>query len=314
MLPRPSVCLNIPKTGSTNTVWFFGAADWLHLKRACSLRRLGVPNRASLRALNRIKRLGLAYGNLNGHLPVHHAAYSTLPAGLRGYPKIATLRDVESWYCSHYLYYTRSMRHTMLSRAIRLLIHDDDRRLEPALRAFLLRRRHAFVRRFEAEHDGSTSAEDVSVEFLVWFMHNVRAEYNLRRWVGMDAFPARIGYLTFRAIVLLFEDPARVLRLPPDELEEYFASGRYRRDLRCDFLLSFAALTDELCVLMTGELGYSQDIVLFLKERAGRKNVSRRELKPPVMHALRHRGLIGRIRRRERIYERYLLPLAVDRP
>ena len=103
---------------------------------------------------------------------------------------------------------------------------------------------------------------------------------------------------------------ARVLGLKAEAFEEYFASGRYRRDLRCDFFLRFDSLTDELCALTTEELGYDPDIVMFLRERTERKNVSPEESKPAVLRALEQGGLIGRIREHERVYERYLLPLA----
>ena len=43
-MPRPSLCLNIPKTGSSFTSRFFDAADWLELRRRCGLGRLAAPN------------------------------------------------------------------------------------------------------------------------------------------------------------------------------------------------------------------------------------------------------------------------------
>ena len=312
-MPQPSVCLNIPKTGSSFTTWFFGAADWLQFKRACRLRRLSVPNRAGIEASKRIKRLGVTYGSLNARLRDHHAGYSTWPTSVRHYPKLCTLRDVQSWYCSYYLYYTRSMKNTLLSQAIRFLIDGHDRRSDPELRPILLRHRRSFIERFEAERVSATSIENISVEFLAWFTHTVRFEYLLKRRVGMNTCPKRIGFLTFRTIVMLFENPARVLGLEAEAFDEYFASGRYRLDLRCDFFLRFDTLTDELCTVMTEELGYNRDIVMFLRENAERKNISPEDSKPPVMRALEEGGLIGRIREDESIYERYLLPLAGSR-
>ena len=64
-MPRPSLCLNIPKTGSRFTRRFFDAADWLELRRRCGLGRLAAPNRASVEIVKRIKRYGPGWGNLN---------------------------------------------------------------------------------------------------------------------------------------------------------------------------------------------------------------------------------------------------------
>ena len=65
-LPRPSVCLNVPKTGSQFMNRFFDAADWLHLKRACGLRRLEPAWRRSASGWSGgIKRHGIEFGNLN---------------------------------------------------------------------------------------------------------------------------------------------------------------------------------------------------------------------------------------------------------
>ena len=48
MQPKPSLCLNIPKTGSSWMRHFFDAADWLERKRRCGLGHRTVPLRASL--------------------------------------------------------------------------------------------------------------------------------------------------------------------------------------------------------------------------------------------------------------------------
>ena len=310
MPPRPSLCLNVPKTGTTYTARFFGAADWLHLQWACRLRRLHVPNRAAIEAMNAVKRLGVRYGSLNPVLPAHHAGYSTLPLRLRVYPRLCVLRDVQGWYCSQYLYYTRKREPQQLGHAIRFLVHGQEVALDPDLRVLLLRHRSEFLERFRNERAGPDSIENISVPFLAWFTQTVRGPYKLKRWFGIDRWPASIGYLTFRTIALLFEDPARVLSLPEEAFQDYFASGTYRRGLRADFYLRFDTLTDDLCALMAGELGYDPDILRFLGERHERKNVSPEDRKPQVVAALEAGGLIGCIRRRERIYERYLLPLA----
>ncbi len=309
-MPRASVCLHLPKTGTTYTDRFFAAADWLQLRRACRLRRLRMPSSLEIGVLGALKRLGLRYGNLSPALRDRHAGYGAWPEALRARPTLCTLREVRSWYASQYLYYTRSMPRSMLVQAIRHLAHGGRRPRDPDLRAVLRRRRHEFLERFRAGRAGPDAAGHVSVEFFVWFNRTVRAECLLRRWTGQDIFPAPAGFLTVRAIGLLFEDPARVFGLPGEAFRAYFASGRYRRDLRCDHFLRFDSLTGDLCALMGGELGYDPDIVAFVQARLGRRNVSPGGRKPGVLAALDAGGLMDGIRRSERIYERYLLPLA----
>ena len=308
MLPKPSLCLNVPKTGTTYTVRFMAAADWLHLRRTCRFRRLRLPHRAETEALNALKRLGATFGNLNPRLAQHHADYSKLPTRLRSLPRICTLRDVEGWYGSFHLYYTRRMKHSQLQRAIRFLVHGRNTALDPDFRAILLRHRTAFLARFSSER--AATVEDISVGFLDWFNRTVRAEFMLKRRTGLDALPAPVGFLTLRTILLLFDDPTSMFALPEDEFFDYFASGRYRRDLRADFYLRFDTLTDDLCALMAGELGYDNDILEFLTENHARQNVSPEDRKRRVVADLREGGLIERIRRREQVYEQYLLPLA----
>ena len=309
MLPRTSLCLNIPKTGTTYTARFFAAADWLHLQHACRLRSLYVPNRAAVEFMNTFKRLGFRYGSLNPVLR-RHAGYSTLPARLRVYPRLCALRGVKDWYCSQYLHYTRKLKPPQLSRAIAFLVHGREVALDPRLRTILLHHKAEFLERFRTECAGPESIENISVPFFIWFTHTVRGPFKLLRWFGIDTWPRGIGYLTFWAITLLFEDPARVLNQPEGAIREYFASGRFRRDLRADLYLRFDALTDELCAVMAGELRYHPAILDFLVEHVGRRNVSPVDLKLRIAAALQADGLIGRIRRRERIYERYLLPFA----
>ena len=72
-MPRPSLCLNIPKTGSSFTRRFFDSADWLELRRRCGLGRLAAPNRASVEIVKRIKRYGPGWGNLTCRFWNHHA-------------------------------------------------------------------------------------------------------------------------------------------------------------------------------------------------------------------------------------------------
>ena len=81
-LPRPSLCLNIPKTGSSFTSRFFDAADWLEVRRRCGLARLAVPNRAGIEIVRRIKRHGPAWGNLGCRSWHHHAGYRSLGSAI----------------------------------------------------------------------------------------------------------------------------------------------------------------------------------------------------------------------------------------
>ena len=310
MLPKTSVCLHIPKTGTRYVAWFFNAADWLELRRACGLRRPVLPRRPGIELAKRIKRHGPAFGNLNCRLANHHAPYSAWPPALRGHLKLCVLRDVRTWYRSFHLYYTGAMTGTLLSRAIRLIVDGHDRERDASFRTLALRHRQAFRERFEGEDATARALENVSAEFLFWFMRAIRTPLLAKRWLGADTVAPGLGFLGLRAVMLLFERPARVLALPAEDLDAYFASGRYRADLRCDAYLRFESLTEALGELMTGALGYDPRIVRRLQRHAPRKNVSPAHRKPRVDRELAENGLLGRIREEERIYERYLLPLA----
>ena len=148
-MPRPSLCLNIPKTGSSFTSRFFDAADWLELRRRCGLGRLASPNRASVEIVRRIKRYGPGWGNLTCRFWDHHAGYSSLPSELRRHPKLCALRDLRSWYCSFYIYYPTAMTDNLLSCAIRLLVGGDPTAVrDRGTGAILSRHRRAFLERF----------------------------------------------------------------------------------------------------------------------------------------------------------------------
>ena len=314
-LPRPSLCLNIPKTGSSFTSRFVDAADWLELRRRCGLGRLSAPNRASLEIARRIKRYGPAWGNLTCRFWDHHAGYSSLPPDLRRHPKLCALRDLRGWYCSFYLYYTTAMTDTLLSRAIRLLVGGDATAVrDRSVGAIVYRHRKAFLERFRNEDAGAGSIGNLSMEFVVWFNRTVRLEVMMKRWVGMDGTPsARTGFLTFRAITVLFDDPGKVFRMRAGERDAYFASGSYLQELRCDFFLDFDRLTDQLPRVMVDDLGYTPEIVAFLKHNGGRVNVSREDGKSRAMRELDAGDWFGRTREDEAVYETYLLPLAGSR-
>ena len=314
-MPRPSLCLNIPKTGSSFTSRFFDAADWLELRRRCGLGRLAAPNRASVEMVRRIKRYGPGWGNLTCRFWDHHAGYSSLPSDLRRHPKLCTLRDLRGWYCSFYLYYTTAMTDTLLWRAIRLLVGGDATAVrDRGAGAILSRHRRAFLERFRKEDAGAGSIGNLSMEFVVWFTGTVRLEVLMHQWVGMDGRPAaRTGFLTFRAITILFDDPGKVFRMRADERAAYFASGAYLQDVRCDFFLDFDRLTDQLSRVMVDELGYTPEIVAFLQRHGGRVNASREDGTRRAMRELDAGDWFARTLEDEAVYETYLLPLAGSR-
>ena len=314
-LPRQSLCLNIPKTGSSFTTRFFDAADWLELGRRCGRRRLAAPNRVEIEIVRRIKRHGPAWGNLACRAWDHHAGYSSLGRGLRPVPGLCTLRDVRTGYCSFHLYYTGVMTDTLLSRAIRLLVHGDDTAVRDGkIRAILFGHRDEFLERFRREDAGAGSLENLSVEFVAWFAGTVRLEAMMHRWVGMDGKPEpKMGFLTFRTIAILFDDPRQVFRMRGEEAEAYFASGRYLRDVRCEFFLDFDRLAEQLCRVMVDEFGYTPAIVAFLKEKIGPVNRSPDDRRPAVMRQLDVDGWFAQTLADEAIFRRYLLPLAGSR-
>ncbi len=84
-----------------------------------------------------------------------HATYSEIPSRLRKHAKFCVLRDVRSWYISHYLYYLTCTRkqlgdETWLAQTIRLLMLDDHSvRMSEKNRTFLFKHKEAFVDRFK---------------------------------------------------------------------------------------------------------------------------------------------------------------------
>ena len=95
-------------------------------------------------------------------------------------------------------------------------------------------------------------------------------------------------------------------------------AAAYRRDLRADFYLDFGALTDG-AVRRHGPASSATTPISsgsISPNAIEPRNVSPAGPEAPGRRrrAERADGLIGRIRRRERIYERYLLPLAGDGP
>ena len=228
-------------------------------------------------------------------------------AGLHGQ---CALREVPAWYRSAFLYYTHAMTDSLLARAVRLLVDGEECVPDEAKRALLMRHRREFVERFAAERARADALEELSVDFFLWFVRTVRMPTMMRQRVGVEP-PARpMGFLTFRTISILFEDPRRVLRMEADELDGYLESGRYLRDIRCEFILDSSRLTEQLCVVKTDALGYTPAVVRLLAESMPRKNVSVEAKKAGVMRDLEQSALFARIRAEEAVYERFLLPLA----
>ena len=146
---------------------------------------------------------------------------------------------------------------------------------------------------------------------VVAHTRTVRLDSLMNAWVGIDRMPDwRMGLLTFRAIAILFDDPAKVFRMRAAATEGYFASGRYLRDLRCDLFLDFDRLTDQLCRVMIGTFGYAPEIVAFLKENFERLNVSPDRRRAGVMSELDTGGWFAETIEDEAIYRNYLQPLA----
>ena len=225
------------------------------------------------------------------------------------------MRDLRGWYCSFYLYYTTAMTDTLLSRAIRLLVGGDATAVrDRGAGAILSRHRRAFLERFRKEDAGAGSIGNLSMEFVVWFTGTVRLEVVMHQWVGMNGRPAaRTGFLTFRAITILFDDPGKVFRMRADERAAYFASGAYLQDVRCEFFLDFDRLTDQLSRVMVDELGYTPEIVAFLQRHGGRVNASREDGTRRAMRELDAGDWFARTLEDEAVYETYLLPLAGSR-
>ena len=121
------------------------------------------------------------------------------------------------------------MTGTLLSRAIRLLAGGDDRAVPgPKDRAILLRHRGEFLERFRGEDADADRLEDLSAEFLVWFTRTVCLEVMMNAWAGVDRLPDwRMELLTFRAITILFDDPAKVFRMRADDILRTCAATGY---------------------------------------------------------------------------------------
>ena len=307
MLPKSSLCLNVPKTGTVFIRYFFDSADYLELKRLCGLKYLTMPNPIGREAVRRIKKYGFKYGSRNCGF-THHVRYSTLPHGVRKYPKICVLRDLKYWYCSYYLYCMGrcSTKKNLLFRTVRRFVYDEDSKQDKKALPILLRHKQEFVDKFKNEN--VDSIEDISLEFFIWFNQTLKMKAMMNKLIGINSFPREMGFLTFRFIVILFNDPKKVFSMNASEFDEYFASGKYLRDIQCDFFLDFNNFVDQLCSVMVNELGYNREVIAFLKERMDKKNESNKRNKMKVMRKL-DGSLFAQILKDEEVYVKYFLPL-----
>ena len=317
-LPSPSISLNIPKMGSHYKQSFFLLADQLEWRRRCGLNYLTMPRALDLKIMEMFKMRTYRWGNFNFAYR-RHIPYSKLPPRLRKYPTFCALRDTESWSISYYSHHISpihrlSPENRLLAQAIRLLmLNDRDINMSETGKAHLLKHREAFIDRFKNENiEGS--GENVSLGSFLWFFNHIRL--NMSPY-GQAPISGKMGFLTFRAIGILFKHPKKVFHMSEKELGEYFASNKYRQDIDCNYFLNFNKLTDSLCSLMIDELGYNREIVLFTRE-ALEKNLaehrfeSSADVKARAVKMLDEEGLLPEILESEWIYHKYLYPLAAD--
>ncbi len=126
-----------------------------------------------------------------------------------------------------------------------------------------------------------------------------------------EDFP--IGPLGCQALTYLHREPARVFAMRAEEVEEYFASGRWRQDLCRVYLLCHEQLEEDLYRVMLEQLGYHPEILDAAREMAParRHNVSPANAKNSALRELEQKPwLREEILQSERIYSQYILPLA----
>ena len=319
-LPSPSIRLSINRMGSLYCLRMFEEADLQVARRLLRIKRLHT---AAM--IKRFKRL-FCWGSLNPLLPLPnsgeqdtHTQYSEIPLRLRKHPKFCVLRDIRSWHISHYSFYLNYTRNrladeTLLAQSIRLLMLDDDSiGLNGEGRAFLLRHKEAFVDRFKGENLEGLG-DRISLGSYFWHNNHLRPGLMMDGRYRQYPIAGKIGFLTFRAITILFRRPEKVFAMNREELEEYFASGKYRQDIDCTSFLRFDNLTDNLCSLMSDELGYHPDIVLSARETLEGKHIQRNQtpdkFKTQVAKKFDEEGVMPEILEAERIYQKYIYPLA----
>ena len=322
-LPSPSISLDIPKMGTYYKESFFLLADQLEWRRRCGLNYLTMPRALDAKITKMLKMRIYSWGNFNFAIN-HHKPYSEFPPHLRKYPKFCVLRDTESWIISFYSYCFSLMRklspeNRLLAQAIRLLmLNDRDINMSEEGKSHLLKHREAFIDRFKNENIKG-SGENISLGSFLWFANHIRPNMILDGKYRQAPISGKMGFLTFRAISILFKHPEKVFHMSEKELGEYFASNKYRQDIGCNYFLNFNKnnLADSLCSLMIDELGYNREIVLFTREALEKNSAKYRhpssaDEKARAAKMLDEEGLLPEILESEWIYHKYLYPLAAD--
>jgi len=298
-LPRPFVLLNIPKTGTSYTTFYVEHAD---LFSAASIpgmtpifRRKSLPSRIA-RRLGRTVQTGLKphlpYGYMNFYKK--HTPYCRLPDRLRSLSAVSILREPVSWLISDYIYRTRP--------------YGDHRHRLKKLRSSKYK---SFVQKYMGGEISAASWCNLSLEGFWHFRWDVMRLWRIFNDSTLAAdFP--IGALGCLALIFLHREPGRVFVMHAEEVEDYFASGRWRQDLCQAYFLRHEQLQEDLYSVMLKQLGYRREIldtalevtpVRIYASPARRKKRALRELEQKP--CLREKILQG-----ERIYRQYILPLA----
>ena len=154
--------------------------------------------------------------------------------------------------------------------------------------------------------------QNLGVEGLWYWTYHFTRQHLFREICPQ--FPAatpEIGFLTMRALQYLLDDPIRVFQMPTEQMEEYFASGRWRRDVHINWFLRQERLRDDLYSLMLHQLGYRKKVLdTALHFVPARPNASKSDVKKRLQRELsQNEALREEILRSERIYHKYILPL-----
>lgn len=288
---------------------FFRNADILELKRLCGLNYLTGPYKNPL-SIRRFKYfLPLNYGSLNYQFQ-HHTKYHEIPLKLRGHPRISVLRNTKDWIASVYSYNMSNIYdELLLVRTAKLLVYDEQSTNETS--SHLLKHKEEFRHSFQQENLSLASISKISLKFFIYFTNDIKVTFMLRRNYKLNSLPRKIGLLTFRAIEFLFDNPRKIFSMSAEEFDDYFASNRYVKDMRCEFLLNHNKLTEQLSSLMINELGYSPDIIMHLKQLSRNINASPKETRAKARRELKDEQLSAQVLQSEEIYRKYIEPLAI---
>lgn len=347
--PRASIYLNIPKTATSFTRLFSQMADFLQMRRRLIGRRgsLSLPSESSLRAFLRAKRcvppFFMHWSNLNNYTHFPHTLYCRLPKSMQKYTKLTLLRDAASWYVSWLTYdlYIRSFSQNRLERDMHLLLQkkiiEDSQWSYHAnyatyhmpgdeLKAYLLDHRREFIERFKPYRPLDRSAfVKIPLASYIWYTETFLIPRDLYYEWGLITPPGKIGWLTYQVIAILFENPAKLFSMSKEGFDEYFASGRYLQDIRCDYFLDQRNLTGQLGKAMTQILGYDEEIVTFLQATLSNENkeqllswdetkVSPSALKEKIKGRMDEESILPTMLEREKVYIQYIFPLLSGSP